>query len=149
MRAVIQRVSSASVTVDGKIIGKIGPGLLVLIGVAQGDDEKHATYLAHKIGDLRIFEDPQGKMNLSVKDVKGQILVVSEFTLLADCRGGRRPSFTCAADPATAERLYDLFIQELRKAGLDVQTGKFRAMMEVTSTNAGPLTILLDSKKMF
>jgi D-tyrosyl-tRNA(Tyr) deacylase len=149
MRAVVQRVSNASVTVEGKIVGTIGQGLLALLGVAQGDDEKHAEYLAGKTADLRIFEDDQGKMNLSVKDVKGQILVASQFTLLADCRQGRRPSFTGAADPATAERLYGIYVQELRNTGLDVQTGVFRAMMDVTSTNQGPVTILLDSSKIF
>ena len=149
MRAVVQRVSNASVTVEGKVVGQIGNGLLVYLGVAQGDDEQHASYLAEKTANLRIFEDQQGKMNLSVKDVKGQVLVVSEFTLLADCRGGRRPSFTCAADPATAERLYESYVRELRNAGIVAQTGVFRAMMEVASTNDGPVTILLDSSKLF
>jgi len=145
MRAVVQRVSNAAVTVDGKTVGEIRLGLLVLLGVAKGDDAGHASYLANKVAELRIFEDAAGKMNLSVKDVKGSVLVVSQFTLMADCRKGRRPSFDDAAEPEVAERLYEAFVADLRGLGLETQTGTFRAIMDVSSTNIGPVTILLDS----
>jgi D-tyrosyl-tRNA(Tyr) deacylase len=137
------------VKVEGKVASQIGLGLLVLLGVARGDGVKDAGYLANKVSDLRIFEDEQGKMNLSAKEVNGSVLVVSQFTLLADCRKGRRPSFDGAADPASAEPLYGFFVEELGRLGLEVQTGTFGAMMDVSLTNTGPVTILLDSRKVF
>lgn len=147
MRAVLQRVAAARVRVDGRIVGEIGAGLLVLLGVAAGDSDKDARYLAEKTAQLRIFEDPGGKMNLSVTDSGGGVLVVSQFTLLADCSQGRRPSFTRAAPPAEANRLYECFVQNLREAGLPVATGIFQATMDVELTNQGPVTMLLDSRK--
>ena len=149
MRAVIQRVSRAGVTVDDEKVGEIGSGLLVLLGVECGDTEKDADYLVDKTAGLRIFEDSHGKMNLSVTDCGGQILVVSQFTLLADCRKGRRPGFSAAAPPEQAELLCDYFIAALRQRGLVVQTGRFRADMAVSLINDGPVTILLDSQKTF
>lgn len=149
MRAVIQRVSRAGVTVDDEKVGEIGSGLLVLLGVECGDTEKDADYLVDKTAGLRIFEDSHGKMNLSVTDCGGQILVVSQFTLLADCRKGRRPGFSAAAPPGQAELLCDYFIAALRQRGLVVQTGRFRADMAVSLINDGPVTILLDSQKTF
>jgi len=149
MRAVIQRVSEAKVEVDGDIIGKIGEGFLVLIGVRKDDTEEDVRYLADKVLGLRIFEDEAGKMNLSITDVKGEILAVSQFTLYGDSRKGRRPSFDEAAPPDVAERLYELFVEEIRKSGIKVETGKFRALMDVHLVNSGPVTILLDSKKLF
>jgi D-tyrosyl-tRNA(Tyr) deacylase len=147
MRAVIQRVSEASVTVDGAMVGRIGPGWLVLLGVARGDTEAEVAWMAEKLLNLRGFEDDQGKMNRSVRDVRGGILVVSQFTLLGDCRAGRRPSFTEAAEPADAQRLYEAFVTELRASGLDIGTGVFRAMMKVALVNDGPVTFLLESRK--
>ena len=149
MRAVVQRVSRASVQVDEECVGRIGLGWLVLLGVARGDTEEDAARLADKILGLRAFADGQGKMNLSVLDVRGGILVVSQFTLLGDCRTGRRPSFIDAAEPAEAERMYQVFTAYLRPSGLAVATGVFRAMMKVELVNDGPVTLLLDSRKAF
>jgi len=149
MRAVVQRVSRAGVVVDEKRIADIGPGLLVLLGVESGDDEKAADYLADKVAGLRIFEDADEKMNLSVKDSNGSVLVVSQFTLLADCRKGRRPGFSAAALPDIAEPLCHYFTERLRRHDLDVQTGQFQADMAVDLINDGPVTILLDSQRIF
>jgi len=149
MRAVLQRVSKASVRVDGEIVGQIGLGWLVLLGVARGDTEADADRLAEKVVGLRAFEDDAGKMNLSVTEVGGGVLVVSQFTLLGDCRGGRRPSFTEAALPEEAERLYLHFTRQVAAAGLTVATGVFRAMMDVELVNDGPVTLLVDSRKVF
>ncbi len=149
MRAVIQRVSCAGVTVEGQKIAAIGSGLLVLLGVEMGDTEKDADYLVDKTAGLRIFEDEAGKMNLSVTDCAGSLLVVSQFTLLADCRKGRRPGFSAAAPPELAEPLCDYFVAALRQRQLDVQTGRFRANMAVDLVNDGPVTILLSSRKTF
>lgn len=147
MRAVIQRVERSSVSVDGEEVGAIGKGLLVLLGVARGDGEKDADYLLDKIVNLRIFEDGEGKMNLSLLDAAGELLVISQFTLLADCRKGRRPSFVDAAEPEQARRLYDYFTEEAVKRIGRVSTGRFQAMMKVALTNDGPVTILLESEK--
>jgi D-tyrosyl-tRNA(Tyr) deacylase len=147
MRAVLQRVSEASVEVDGSVVGRIGPGWLVLLGVARGDGEAELAWMADKLLNLRGFEDEQGKMNRSVLDVHGGILVVSQFTLLGDCRAGRRPSFTDAAEPAAAEGLYAAFVERLRPSGLEIATGVFRAMMKVALVNDGPVTFLLESRK--
>jgi D-tyrosyl-tRNA(Tyr) deacylase len=149
MRAVLQRVVRCSVEVEGACVGRIGPGWLVLLGVERGDTEADAAWIADKVRNLRAFEDDQGKMNRSVADVGGGVLVVSQFTLLGDCRGGRRPSFTAAADPAEAERLYLRCAEELSRSGLEVATGVFRAMMKVELINDGPVTLLLDSRKAF
>ena len=149
MRAVIQRVKEARVEVEGEVVGRIGEGMLILLGAGKDDTEEDVRYLAEKILALRIFEDPEGKMNLSVTDTSGQVLVVSQFTLYGDCRKGRRPSFDKAAPPETAERLYELFISEIRGRGVKVETGRFRAMMDVHLVNWGPVTLLLDSKKEF
>jgi D-aminoacyl-tRNA deacylase len=149
MRAVLQRVTRASVTVEGRVAGQIGVGWLVLLGVARGDSDEDADRLADKVAVLRGFEDDAGKMNRSVADAGGSVLVVSQFTLLADCRGGRRPSFTEAAEPAEAERLYLRFAERLRANGLAVETGVFRADMKVELLNDGPVTFLLDSRKTF
>lgn len=149
MRAVVQRVSRSSVTVDGQVTGKTEAGLMVLIGVARGDEEKDARYIADKICNLRIFEDEQDKMNLSVKDIGGSILAVSQFTLLADARKGRRPSFTEAEDPEEADRLYTVTCDMMRSNGLHVEEGVFRTHMDVEIHNDGPVTILLDSRKAF
>ena len=147
MRAVVQRVSSARVEVDGEVAGSIGRGLLVLLGVGQGDTEKQAQWLAEKIGGLRIFEDDAGKMNLSVQDIGGSVLVVSQFTLFGDCRKGRRPSFTEAAPPDLAERLYQEFVDYLRAQNIPVATGVFQAKMDVHLVNDGPVTIWLDTEQ--
>lgn len=149
MRAVIQKVKSASVTVDGELVGKIGQGILVLLGVSNQDSEKDATYLVEKTLNLRIFEDADGKMNLSLLDVKGELLVVSQFTLYGDARKGRRPSFIDAAQPEKANQLYEFFVSETRKQVEKVETGRFQAMMDVELINDGPVTILLDSTKLF
>lgn len=149
MRAVIQRVASARVEVDGKSVGEIGRGLLILLGVEQGDGVDDARYLAEKSAQLRIFEDAAGKMNLSLEDVGGQILAVSQFTLLADCRKGRRPGFSRAALPEPADLLYQQFVALLRDRGLTVATGIFQAEMQVHLVNDGPVTLLLDSRKEF
>ncbi len=149
MRAVIQRVSRAAVVVNGVQIATIGAGLLVLLGVETGDNEKSAEYLAKKTAGLRIFEDDAEKMNLSVLDCAGEVLVVSQFTLLADCRKGRRPGFSAAAEPELAEPLCEYFVDQLREQGLKVHTGQFRAEMKVDLVNDGPVTILLDSRRNF
>ena len=149
MRAVVQRVSRASVQVEGKTIGAVERGLLVLLGVAKDDVEGDADYLAEKIVGLRIFEDVDSKMNLSVVDVGGAMLAVSQFTLFGDVRRGKRPSFDEAARPEQAVRLYDYFVARVRAAGLRCETGKFQAMMDVELVNDGPVTILVDSKKEF
>ena len=149
MKAVLQRVLSASVTVDEEIVGQIGAGLLVLLGVEQGDTEKDLVYLAEKTAHLRIFEDDNGKMNLSVLDVGGEVLVVSQFTLLGDCRKGRRPGFTKAAPPEQADADYLHFVEKLRRFDLKVETGTFQTHMHVALVNDGPVTLLLDSRKEF
>jgi D-tyrosyl-tRNA(Tyr) deacylase len=145
MRAVVQRVSESSVSVEGRIVGAIGKGLLVLLGVARGDDPSAAEYLAEKIANLRIFEDDNGKMNRSLLEIRGEMLVVSQFTLLGDCRKGRRPSFIQAAPPEMADRLYLQLVEAVRKKGLRVETGKFQAMMAVKLINDGPVTLVLES----
>ena len=149
MRAVVQRVQKASVHVDGQEIGTIGAGLLVFLGVTHADTEADARYLADKICGLRIFEDADDKMNLSVQDTGGSILSVSQFTLFGDCRRGRRPSFTDAARPEQGQALYEAFNEALRANGLQVATGQFQAHMEVSLVNDGPVTMLLDSTKQF
>jgi D-tyrosyl-tRNA(Tyr) deacylase len=149
MRAVIQRVSEASVTVDNAVVGKIDNGFLVLLGVEEQDDEKDLEYMVDKITNLRIFEDENEKMNLSLKDIGGDLLVVSQFTLLGDCRKGRRPSFSNAARPERANELYLMFVDQCRQQGLRVETGVFQAHMEVRLCNDGPVTMLIDSKKIF
>jgi D-tyrosyl-tRNA(Tyr) deacylase len=149
MRAIVQRVKEARVEVDGEVTGRIGEGVLVLLGAGKDDTEEDAEYLAEKILTLRIFEDAEGKMNLSVVDTGGEVLVVSQFTLYGDCRKGRRPSFDKAARPEDAERLYELFVGELRERGAKVETGRFRAMMDVHLVNSGPVTLMLDSKREF
>lgn len=148
MRAVVQRVTEASVTVDKKTIGAIGQGLMVLLGVEKGDTEKDGAYLAEKLAGLRIFEDENEKMNLSVQQVGGSILLVSQFTLLGDVRHGKRPSFTQAAPPQEADVLYENLADQLRQKGIPVETGQFQAHMEVALVNDGPVTILLDSRKL-
>jgi D-tyrosyl-tRNA(Tyr) deacylase len=147
MKAVIQRVENASVSVEGSEISRIGAGLLVLLGVEKGDGEKDADFLLDKIIHLRIFEDGEGKMNRSLADISGELLVVSQFTLLADCRKGRRPSFTDAADPAQATRLYEYMLARAKERLPRVGQGQFQAMMKVTLVNDGPVTILLDSRR--
>ncbi len=149
MRAVLQRVSRARVSVDGKVAGEIAGGLMILLGVGKQDSSAIAASLAEKVANLRIFEDPQQKMNLSLLDVKGAALVVSQFTLYGDARGQRRPSFISAAPPELAKRLYDEFCEALRRLGIIVATGIFQAMMSVELVNEGPVTILLDSEKTF
>ncbi len=147
MKAVIQRVDNASVSVEGSEISRIGAGLLVLLGVEKGDCEKDADFLIDKIIHLRIFEDDEGKMNRSLADISGELLVVSQFTLLADCRKGRRPSFTDAADPEQATRLYEYLLSKAREKVRQVGQGRFQAMMKIGLVNNGPVTILLDSKR--
>jgi len=149
MRAVLQRVTRASVRVGGESVGEIGPGLLVLLGVARDDAEEDARYLVEKVLNLRVFDDAEGRMNLSLLESGGALLVVSQFTLYGDVRRGRRPSWFEAAPPETAERLYELFAEGARRAGARVETGSFRAMMEVELVNDGPVTILVDSRKLF
>ena len=149
MRAVVQRVTSARVTVDDRVTGEIDAGLLILLGVEQGDGPADVRYIASKIRDLRIFSDDAGKMNLSVLDRQGGLLIVSQFTLSGDARNGRRPSFASAAPPQIARALYEDVVRELKTTGLRVATGEFQAMMQVALVNDGPVTILLDSRKAF
>jgi D-aminoacyl-tRNA deacylase len=149
MRAVVQRVSRAKVTVDGRITGEIGAGLAILLGVGRSDTSAVASSMAEKCANLRIFEDDQGKMNRSLLEVKGSVLVISQFTLYGDARGQRRPSFVAAAPPELAKALYEEFCEALRKLGVNVATGIFQAMMSVELVNEGPVTILLDSDKTF
>jgi D-aminoacyl-tRNA deacylase len=144
VRVVVQRVTEARVTVADKIVGQIGPGLCIFLGVGTSDDETNAAYLANKILRLRIFEDEQGKMNRSVTDVQGEILVVSQFTLYGDSKKGNRPSFTGAAAPAEAQRFYDYFVDRLRESGLKISTGRFQAKMAVSLTNDGPVTLIVE-----
>ena len=149
MRAVVQRVSRASVTVDGEVTGQIGTGFMVLLGVSEEDTASDAEYVANKIIGLRVFEDDDGKMNLSLQDVGGQMLVVSQFTLFGDCRKGRRPSFITAARPEKANELYEKFVELVRGQGIHAETGVFQAMMDVELLNQGPVTLLVDSTKLF
>ncbi len=149
MRAVVQRVNRARVEVEGRVTGEIGEGLLVLVGVAKTDAEADAAQLAEKIAGLRLFNDDNGKMNRSVEEVGGAVLVVSQFTLHGDCRKGRRPSFDRAAPAAQAQALYEKFLHVLRHRGLQVETGVFQAMMEVELVNAGPVTLLVDTDRSF
>lgn len=149
MRAVIQRVSSASVSVDGNSIGQIGPGFLVLLGITTDDSQDDVVFLATKVCGLRVFEDADGKMNRSIADTGGAMLIVSQFTLYGDCRQGRRPSFIAAARPEVAQPLYQSFIAEIRGQGIPVETGQFQAQMAVHLVNDGPVTLLLDSRKEF
>ncbi len=147
MRAVVQRVQSAEVLVEGRLSGKIGNGLLVFIGVGKGDGEEDISYMTSKLPELRIFEDASGKFNLSLKEIGGEMLIVSQFTLYGDCRKGRRPSFTEAEEPIMAKSLYDRFVSKLEELGIAVQTGEFQAKMHVHLINDGPVTLLLDSKR--
>lgn len=149
MRACVQRVSRAAVHVGGETVGAIDRGLLVLLGVAKGDTDADARLLADKVAQLRVFEDEQERMNRSLLDVQGAMLVISQFTLLGDCRKGRRPSFTSAALPEVANELYETFVAAVAAHGIRVETGRFRAMMQVELVNDGPVTLLLDSKKLF
>jgi len=149
VKALLQRVSAASVSVAGEVVGRIGRGVVVLVGVASGDTEKDARFLAQRTVNLRIFSDQAGKFNLSALDIGGELLVVSQFTLLADTRKGRRPSFTDAAPPAQAEELFEVFVGEARTTGLMVETGRFQQYMQVEIHNDGPVTILLDSRGKF
>jgi D-tyrosyl-tRNA(Tyr) deacylase len=144
VRAVFQRVDSASVTVEGQVVGRIGRGLLALVGVEKGDADGEAQFLARKTAEMRIFQDDAGKMNLSVAEVGGSVLAVSQFTLLADCRKGRRPSFDRAAGPEEGQRLYELYVSELRSLGLAVETGRFGAEMLVDLCNHGPVTVIVE-----
>jgi D-tyrosyl-tRNA(Tyr) deacylase len=149
LKALVQRVTKASVSVNGEVVGKIGHGLVVLVGVARGDTEKDAGYLAEKIANLRIFADEDGRFNLSALETKGEVLIISQFTLLADTRKGRRPSFDEAAPPEQAEGLANFFIGRVREAGLKVETGRFQQHMLVEIHNDGPVTIAIDSKDKF
>ena len=149
MRAVVQRVRSASVRVDGESVGSIENGLLVFIGIGQDDVDHDVSYIADKLSALRLFDDVNGKINWSVSDVGGSLLVVSQFTLFGDCRRGRRPSYAAAASPETARQLYENVIDRLRRHGCSVQTGKFQAHMDVECVNDGPVTVLLDSNRAF
>ena len=149
MRCVIQRVTQASVTVGEELVGKIGRGHMILIGVSSEDTDKDLRYMAEKVPNLRIFEDEAGKMNLSIKDVGGEILAVSQFTLYGDARGGRRPSFSTAARPEQANALYEQLVAAWREQGIHVETGRFRAEMQVSLVNDGPVTMLMDSTKLF
>ena len=147
MKAVIQRVGAATVEIDAKTAGQIGKGILVLLGVEKGDKERDAARLAEKIANLRIFEDENGKMNLSVREIGGELLAVSQFTLAGNCAKGRRPSFDSAAPPEEANRLYEFFVERLRELGLPVETGVFQAMMQVSLVNDGPVTFILESSR--
>ena len=148
MRAVLTRVKSASVTIDGQVVGKIGQGFLILLGVGPEDDEKHCRYLAEKALGLRVFEDENGKMNRGLEGVGGQVLVVSQFTLYGNCRKGRRPSFTDAADPELGNRLYEQFLADCTELGYPPQHGSFGADMQVESINDGPVTLILDTQQL-
>jgi D-tyrosyl-tRNA(Tyr) deacylase len=147
MKALLQRVSSAKVEVDGEAVGEIGKGLLVFLCAVRGDTEKDLDYLAKKVSQLRIFEDDRGKMNLSVAEIKGSVLVVSQFTLAASTRKGNRPSFDNAEEPARAKTMYEDFVRRMRESGIPVQTGVFAAMMDVELVNDGPVTIWIDSRE--
>jgi D-tyrosyl-tRNA(Tyr) deacylase len=149
LRAVVQRVSRAQVSVGDEVVGKIEPGLLVLVGVAKSDTQADAEYLAAKITGLRIFDDQNGKMNLSLAETRGAVLAVSQFTLYGDTRKGKRPSFDEAAEPELGRELYEHFVAKIREAGIACETGRFRAMMQVELVNDGPVTILLDSSRVF
>jgi len=149
MRAVVQRVSSAEVRADDQLLGSTGQGLVILLAVGEIDGAEDAAYLAKKVLNLRIFEDAEGKMNRSVQDIRGGMLVVSQFTLYGDCRKGNRPSFADAARPEKARHLYGVFLEAIRKSGLRIASGKFQAMMDLSLVNQGPVTILLDSKRKF
>jgi D-tyrosyl-tRNA(Tyr) deacylase len=149
MRAVVQRVRRPKDKINDRISGEIGLGLLVLLGLGSGDTEADAAYLVEKISELRIFDDSNGKMNLSVQDMRGSVLVVSQFTLYGDVRRGKRPSFDAAAPPTDARRLYEFFVERIRSIGLNCETGRFQEMMQVELVNEGPVTILLDSGKVF
>ena len=149
MRAVVQRVRSATVTVDGEVVGRIARGVVVLVGIGREDGEADVAYVARKVRDLRLFEDEGGRLNRSLADVGGAALVVSQFTLYGDCRRGRRPSFDAAAAPREARPLYEALVRTLRDSGTRVETGVFRAMMDVTLVNDGPVTVLLDSARTF
>lgn len=149
MRSVVQRVTQASVTVAGEVVGKIEAGLLVLFGVGQGDEESDLDWMVDKIIGLRVFEDEEGKMNRSIQDVGGEILMVSQFTLYGDCRKGKRPSFSTAAPPEVAKALFEQAVEKMRGYGLHVETGIFQAEMKVALVNDGPVTLLLDSEKTF
>lgn len=147
MKALLQRVTSAKVEIDNKIVGKIGPGFLVLLGVGQNDNLNDVVYLVNKIINLRVFADSSDKFNLSVKDINGSLLIVSQFTLFADTKKGNRPGFTNAAPPATAVDLYNKFVEKCKNTGLNVQTGQFAAHMQISLINDGPVTILIDTKE--
>jgi D-tyrosyl-tRNA(Tyr) deacylase len=149
VKALLQRVTEASVSAGGGVVGRIGRGLVILVGIASGDSEKDIQYLVPKIVNLRIFPDDEGRFNLSALDIKGELLVVSQFTLLADTRKGRRPSFVEAAPPAEAEQLFEQFVEQARATGLKVETGRFQQYMQVEIHNDGPVTILLDSREKF
>ncbi|HOB90484.1 MAG: D-aminoacyl-tRNA deacylase [Bacillota bacterium] len=149
MRAIVQRVSEARVEVDRQVVGSIGRGFLVLLGVGQGDSEEDLQYMVDKILNLRVFEDDEGKMNLSLLDVEGEMLVVSQFTLYGDCRKGRRPSFSRAAGPELAEPMYNRFVSEVARRGVRVEKGVFGAMMSVFLCNDGPVTLMIDSERSF
>ena len=149
MKALLQRVTGASVSVGGEVVGRIGRGLVVFVGVATGDTERDTQYLAQRMVGLRIFADETGRFNLSALDIKGELLLVSQFTLLADTRKGRRPSFIEAAPPVQAEELFEYFVEQTRATGLKVETGRFQQYMQVEIHNDGPVTILLDSKEKF
>lgn len=148
MRAVIQRVNSGSVTVDGNIVGSIGKGFVVLLGISEKDTAEDVVYMTDKIVNLRIFEDEDEKMNLSLQDIKGELLVVSQFTLYGDCRKGRRPNFMSAARPEKAEQLYNEFVNKCRGMGVKTETGIFQAYMKVNIENDGPVTVIVDSEKL-
>lgn len=149
MRAVIQRVKEARVEVEGEVVGRIGEGILLFLGIRKDDAPDDIKYLVEKVLGLRMFDDNAGKMNLSIAEVGGEILIVSQFTLYGDCRKGRRPSFDEAASPDMAEKLYGIFVEEVKKRGINVQTGRFRALMDIHLINSGPVTILLDSRRVF
>lgn len=149
MRAVVQRVNQSSVIVEGRVVGEIGKGLNVLLGVEEGDTQQDVIYMAEKIVNLRIFEDHEEKMNLSLLDIKGELLCISQFTLLGDCRKGRRPNFMAAAKPDLANTLYEAFVSEVERYGVHVQKGQFQAHMIVDIQNDGPVTVMVDSRKNF